>query len=213
MSLSQNSKLDPREHGSESCQAPNQTAIPIKRACRKPSETQFQPSGHGKIVEYEYTTERSNRNRIVSLAARLPGQSKGRGTPLAEHSASPRKRTMRNPDNHAVQILRGHNQGLPDHHPARVRAVDAETIRALESRNIFSVHDVRQLLLNVNTRPGPDWVRDEEISEEAKRIVRRCSRHGWIRPRASYPGQWEITAGFYLRPNAKCSHGAENPKA
>lgn len=201
MSLSENSKLDPRQSRVKPCQAPSQTAIPTKRACSENTETQFQPSGHGKIVEYEYTTQCGNRNRIVALAARLPGQSEGRGAPLAGHSAASRKRAVRESDNLAVQILRRDHQGLPDNRTARVRAVDAAIIRALDSRNLFSVHDVRQVLANASA--GHDWVKDEEVSEESNRIIRRCSRRGWIKPRARYPGQWETTPRYYLRPNGE----------
>lgn len=201
MSLPPNSKLDPRKHDAETCQAPEQTAVPTKRACRKSSETQFRPSGHGKIVEYEYTTQCSDRNGTVPFTAGLPRQPKERNASLAEHSQAPRKCDGRVTDNDAVQALRRTDKGLPDNKPERVLDVDARMILALESRNLFSVHDVCRLLLNADTRPGPDWVRDEEISEEAKRIMRRCSRRGWIKPRASYPGQWEVTLSFHLRPN------------
>lgn len=191
-------KMDPHEYGVELCQAPEGMAIPTKRACMETAQSQFRPSGHGKIVGYENTTQCSNRNGIVARQARLPGQSEGWGAPLAKHSEAQRKRAGRVADNVPVQILRGDHQGLSDNQPVRAQPVDSEILVALESHNLFSVHDVRQLL--DAARSDRDWVKDEEISEDAKRFIRRCARRGWIRPRATYPGQWEITASFYLRP-------------
>jgi len=118
---------------------------------------------------------------------------------MGGHSEAQGQRTLRVANHVAVQILRRAHQGLPNHRTARVWTVDAEIIRALESRNLFSVHDVRQLLANATE--GNDWVKGEEVSEAAKLVIRRCARRGWTKPRASYPGQWEITARFYLRPN------------
>lgn len=81
---------------------------------------------------------------------------------------------------------------------------DADILSAIGSEPIFSVHDVRQVIANV--LPGAGWIKDEDASEAAALLIKRCAHRGWIRSRhPAYPGKWEITARFYLKPSSHLS--------